>query len=127
MIALVLKWVVVALAGMNFGFMLFDGMRALMNGDYIRPKSGKYAGQLGPWSKLVQKLGIDPESILMKAIFVFWGITGLIITLLFMIGFSWSWEVMMIATIMSLWYLLAGTATSIIQIILLIIIRMISG
>jgi len=46
--------------------MAFDGTRALIVGDYIRPQTGEYAGQLGPWAKLVRKIGIAPESTFMK-------------------------------------------------------------
>lgn len=118
---LFLKWIVIALAAMNFGFMFVDGMRALIKGDYIRPKSGKYAGQLGPWSHLVQRINIDPESTLMKTIFVFWGLAGLSLTSFFALDFAWSWEAMLIVNIATLWYLIPGTALGLVSIALLLI------
>ncbi len=33
--------------------MVVDGSRALVKGEYITPKSGSFAGNLGPWAKLV--------------------------------------------------------------------------
>ena len=49
-----------------------------MVGDYVRPQSGEYAGQLGPWTKVVEAAGIEPESPVMKGIFVTQGVLGLL-------------------------------------------------
>lgn len=123
MAAIALKWIIIAAAVVNFGFMVFDGTRGLTKGDYMRPKKGQYAGQLGPWSKVVKTLGLDPESTLMKMIFVGWGIIGLMVTFCFAIDLGWAWKGMLFVNIGSLWYLMPGTVLSISQIILLIIIR----
>ena len=117
----IIKWVVVLLAVMNFGFMAFDGGRALIKGDYIRPQSGKYAGQLGPWSKIVSRIGINPESTTMKTIFLFWGLTGLVITVCFILNKPGSSNALLGINILSVWYLVPGTVSSVLQIILLII------
>ncbi len=119
----ILKWIIILSATINFGFMTFDGARGLIVGDYIRPKTGEYAGQLGPWSKLVKFVGIDPESTLMNLIFVCLGITGLLTTICFSIGYGMSWKAMFIISICSVWYLVPGTMLSILQIVLLIIIH----
>lgn len=121
MAAIIIKWVVVFLAVMNFGFMAFDGGRALVKGDYIRPQSGKYAGQLGPWTKLVLKIGIEPESTAMKMIFLIWGLAGLAITAFFILNVKWAADGLMIINFLSLWYLVPGTISSGLQIILLIV------
>jgi hypothetical protein len=121
MAATIIKWVVVVLAVMNFGYMAFDGGRALVKGDYIRPGSGAYAGQLGPWSKLVEKVGINPESTTMKIIFLTWGLTGLILTVCFILKIPWSTNALIAINIMSLWYLVPGSISSSLQIILLVI------
>ncbi len=115
----ILKWAVVFLAVLNFGFMTYDGSRASIKGDFIRPGSGEYAGQLGPWSTLAQRVGIDPESALMKTIFVCWGLLGLALTICYALGLGWAWKGLLILNILSLWYLWAGTASSILQIILI--------
>ena len=117
----IIKWVVVLLAVMNFGFMAFDGSRALIKGDYIRPQSGKYAGQLGPWSKIVSRIGINPESTTMKTIFLFWGLAGLVITVCFILNKPGSSNALLGINILSVWYLVPGTVSSVLQIILLII------
>lgn len=121
MAALIIKWVVIFLAVMNFGFMTFDGGRALIKGDYFRPRTGNYAGQLGPWSKLVSKTGIDPESTAMKIIFLSWGIIGLAITICFLLNIKWAVNGLILINILSLWYLIPGTISSGLQILLLII------
>lgn len=114
---------IVALSLLNSGYMAYDGFRALTKGDYVRPESGEYAGQLGPWSKLVQSVGIDPMSSLMKIIFVVFGLAGIFITICFVLDLSWAWKAMLIFNIACCWNLLFGTASSIIQIILLLVLR----
>ncbi|MGZ5243178.1 MAG: hypothetical protein ACXWDO_11805 [Bacteroidia bacterium] len=123
--SVVLKWIVVLLAILNFGYMTFDGSRALIKGDYIRPSSGEYAGQLGPWTKLAKAVHIDPESTLMKSIFLVYGICGLIVTFCFAMNYSWAWKAMLIMNILSLWNLIFGTASSLLQVILLVILKLI--
>ena len=109
------------MATLNFGFMVVDGGRALATGDYIRPKSGTHAGQLGPWAQAVEKVGINPESTPMKVIFVVWGLVGLYITLSFIQDKPWAWKAMLVVNIASLWYAMVGTFSSMIQIALLVI------
>jgi hypothetical protein len=120
-----IKTAIVLSAVLNFGFMTFDGARGLIAGDYIRPKSGQYAGQLGPWSKLVKSVGINPESSFMKALFLIWGIIGIIITICFVMNFSWAWQGMLLLNVSSLWYLFIGTGLSALQIVLLVVLRLI--
>lgn len=123
MAAVIIKWIVVFLAVLNFGYMVFDGSRALIKGDYIRPQSGTYAGQLGPWSKLVSKIGINPDSTTMKIIFLVWGLTGLFIAVCFILKLSWAANGLIVINVLSLWYLVPGTISSAIQIVLLLIKR----
>jgi len=117
-----LKWIIIVAATVNFGFMAFDGTRALTVGDYVRPQSGEHAGQLGPWSKVVKSIGINPESTLMKVLFVLWGLAGLTMTFCFAINLEWAWAGLLIVSISALWYLVPGTALNVLQIILLVII-----
>lgn len=114
-----MKWIIVFLALLNFGYMAFDGARALATGSYITPSSGEYKGKLGPWSRLVSAVGIEPEGRLMKTIFVIWGVVGIVIAILFLTDpFKYkTW--LLVANICSLWYAIPGTASSLIQIILL--------
>jgi hypothetical protein len=57
-----LKLAVIALALVLGIWMLVDGARALTVGDYVTPRSGEYAGRLGPWATLVSAMGLDPRS-----------------------------------------------------------------
>ena len=121
--AMSLKWLIVLLAFINAGYMAYDGTRALISGDYIRPKTGEYAGQLGPWTKVAEKIGIDPMSTLMKSIFVIFGVTGMFLAVCFALNVPWAWKAMLIFNICSAWNLYFGTASSVVQIILLLILR----
>jgi len=123
MAGIIIKWVVIVLAVLNFGYMTFDGSRALAKGDYIRPRSGEYAGQLGPWSKLVNKIGINPESTVMKVIFVVWGLIGLFITVCYALKMTWAPNALLVINVLSLWYLVPGTISSALQVVLLLIKR----
>lgn len=116
-----MKWIIIIMATLNFGFMVFDGSRALATGDYIRPKSGAHAGQLGPWAQVVEKVAINPESTTMKVIFVLWGFAGLYITLGFIQDKPWAWKAMLAVNIASLWYAVVGSMSSVLQIALLVI------
>lgn len=119
----ILNWIVIILAVLNAGYMTFDGTRAIVAGDYIRPKTGEYAGQLGPWAKIVQAVGIAPESNLMKYFFLFYGAAWLGALVCYILKIPWAWAAMLAFAFGSLWYLWIGTINSLLQIILLLIIR----
>lgn len=38
-----MRWLITILVLLNAGWMVFDGMRALLVGDYLTPKSGRTA------------------------------------------------------------------------------------
>ena len=116
-----MRWVIAILVFLNAGWMLFDGSRALIIGDYVTPKSGKHAGQLGPWSKVVQAVGIQPRSTIMKFIFVLYGIVCTIVTIAFLLKASWAWWGMLIMAVLGLWYLLFGTFINLLIIVLLLV------
>lgn len=114
-----LGWIVVALAFTVGGWFAFDGATALITGDYVTPKSGPHAGQLGPWSKVVQAVGIEPCSTLMKVIFLVYGVAWLVLIVCFILHMPWAWWAMLIAAVGALWYLPFGTLLGVIQVILL--------
>lgn len=114
-----LRRVVVALALIEGGWLAFDGGRALIVGDYVTPKSGQYAGQLGPWSQVVSAVGIEPRSTLMKSIHLVLGLTWLGIMIAFVLRLSRAWSGMVLCAVLGLWYLPFGTLLSVIQIVLL--------
>ena len=115
------KWIVILLIAINAGYMAFDGARALVVGDYITPGSGEYAGQLGPWAKVVEAAGVDPRSTGMKWGFVGYGVLALLACLAFALGLPGSWWGMLIMAALGLWYLPFGTVTGVIAIVLLLL------
>ena len=118
-----LRTIIIILALLQAGWMIFEGTRAFVVGDYVTASSGAYAGQLGPWSKIVRAAGIEPRSSFMKAIFVIYGLAWIFVIERFIQGLPWTWLAMFIAAIGTLWYLPLGTASSLIQIALLIILK----
>ncbi len=119
-----LRVLVLVMAIVEGGWLAFDGGRALIVGDYVTPSSGTYAGQLGPWSKLVSAVGIDPRSTLMKSIHLTLGLAWLVVIAGFALRLPWAWWGMLGCAVASLWYLPFGTLLSVIQITLLSLPRM---
>jgi hypothetical protein len=113
------RWVIVGLVIFTAGWMLFDGTRALIAGDYVTPQTGEYAGQLGPWAALVGTVGIEPRSTLMKSIFVVYGAIGMVIALLFARGVTWARTALITACALGLWYVPFGTLANVVSLILL--------
>jgi len=118
-----MRWIIAILVFLNAGWMLFDGSRALIVGDYVTPQSGQYSGKLGPWSKVVQAVGIQPRSTAMKFIFVLYGIAFIIVTIAFLLKASWARLGMLIMATSGLWYLPFGTLINILVIVLLLVMK----
>lgn len=116
-----MRFLIIFLVILSAGWMLFDGSRALIVGDYVTPKSAKYAGQLGPWAKIMEAVGISPRSTLMKLIFVLYGLAYLTIMTAFLLNVSWAWWGMIIMAVLGLWYLPFGTLINILIIVLLLL------
>ena len=116
-----LGWIVVALAVTEAGWLAFDGGHALVTGDYVTPTTGQHAGQLGPWSKLVSAVGMDPRSTAMKSIHLVLGLLWVAMIVCFVVRLPWTWTGMLLCAIAGLWYLPFGTLLSVIQIILLLL------
>lgn len=114
-----LGWLILLLAFVEGGWLAFDGGHALVTGNYVTPQSGRFAGQLGPWSKLVGAVGIEPRSTLMKGIHVLVGGVWLVVIVCFALRLPWAWTGMLICAVGGLWYLPFGTLLSIVQIVLL--------
>lgn len=114
-------WVIGGLVLLNGGWMVFDGGRALVGGDYVTPQSGEYAGQLGPWARGVSAVGIEPRSSLMKTIFVVYGLGFLVATGAFLEGISSAWWAILILAGLGLWYDPFGTLINVLVIIVLLL------
>ncbi len=104
------RWIAVGVVVVVGGFMFFDGVRALTVGDYLTPSRGKYAGRLGPWSRLIEAVGIEPRSRVMKLGFVLIGTAHLVGagTLAVSVSPVSEWLVL-VAALLGIWYLPFGT------------------
>ncbi|MDQ3957493.1 MAG: hypothetical protein M3273_04135, partial [Actinomycetota bacterium] len=94
---------------------------ALVAGDYFTPASGAHAGELGPWARVVESVGIDPRSPVMKTFFVIYGMLWIAAIVAFALGQRWSWFAMLALALGSVWYLTVGTIVSAIVVILLFV------
>lgn len=106
-----MRWVVAVLIALVGSWMTFDGTRAVIVGDYITPSRGEYAGKLGPWSHLVERIGIPARSTAMKMTFIVLGLVHLAAAVLLVLSASEAprW-LALVASLMGLWYLPFGTA-----------------
>jgi hypothetical protein len=116
----VVKWIVLALALFQGGWLTFDGGRALIVGDYVTPASGPRAGQLGAWSRVVSAVGFEPRSAFTKCVHLFLGIAWLMASVDLVVRPASGWWVAFGCGIATLWYLPIGTVVSIIVMLLLL-------
>src|SRR5438270_889496 len=98
-----LRLAALAIAVLIGGWLMFDGSRALIVGDYITPRSGASAGQLGPWSHVVL------------------GLLWLGAAVCFQRSPSSGWVALLITSICTLWYLPIGTVLSVAELALLLL------
>lgn len=92
------------------GWMIYDCVRALYVGDYFTPSSGRYAGQLGPWAGLVQRIGLEPRSTAMKIIFILFGIAWVAVAAGLLFATPGVPQIAIVLAIASLWYVPIGSA-----------------
>lgn len=109
-----LQWIVLTLSLIQGGWLTFDGGRALIVGDYLTPSSGPGAGELGPWSRIISALGLDPRSPLVKGLHLVLGIAWIIALVLFAVRPAIGWYAVFICSVATLWYLPIGTVLSIV-------------
>ena len=113
------KLLITLLVLLTSGWMLFDGSRALIVGDFVTQETGEYAGQLGPWANLIQGFGIEPRATGMKLVFVLYGLLALGTLYCYWAGFSWSGSALMLVCFLGLWYLPFGTIANLIALFLM--------
>ena len=106
---------VVLIAVVIGGWLTFDGARALLRGDYVTAR----AGELGPWSRVVSTIGIDPRSAGMKWTHVILGIVWLASAAGFLVGVPYGRVALVGCSFLTLWYLPLGTLLSFVEIVLL--------
>jgi hypothetical protein len=97
------------------GWLSFDGVRAFTKGDYVTTR----AGELGPWSRIVSALGVNPRGTAMKSIHVALGLMWLASAVLFFARVSAARSALIGCSVLTLWYLPLGTILSVAELILL--------
>ena len=113
-------WFLVTLVITNAGWMTYDGIHAMVTGDYVTPDSGRFTGQLGPRAPLVRSAGIPPRSLLMKWIFVLYGGLFVAAASCYFAGLVWAPIAVIVMALLGLWYVPFGTLINIIVIALVI-------
>lgn len=110
-----MKIVVTILALLNGGYMLADGIFVLLRGKYIGPDKP------GPWANIFYRINVDVFKL--GPLFVVFGIAWL----LFIVGLwnsqSWTYPLGITISILTLWYLPAGTILSIAVLLILLLYR----
>ncbi len=108
------KYIIVIVALLIGCWLLLDGARALIAGSYTTPSSGAYAGQLGPWSKIIICVGLNPAGLAVKLVHIVLGSCWLAFGLLVFRGASFAWWPLFLTALLSLWYLPFGTIAGVV-------------
>lgn len=106
---------VILIALLIGGWLAFDGSRALVRGDYVTGRDGK----LGPWSRVVSSVGINPRSTGMKWAHVILGAMWVGAAVSFLAGIYVGCVALLGCSVLTLWYLPIGTVLSMVEIALL--------
>ena len=101
------------------GWLIFDGATALITGDYLTPRHGPHAGQLGPWASAVQVIGINPRSTIVKWIHLGLGLYWLVMAGSHFCRVPWARAGTLLCAVLSLWYLPVGTVVGLLTWLLL--------
>ena len=109
------RWPVIGLAAMSGSWMLADGARAITTGDYVR-----IDGELGPWVGLLEGAGLDAQGTPVKIGFVVYGCAQLVAAVGYGTRRRWGRPAVTAAAAGSLWYLVLGTASGLVQLALLL-------
>ena len=94
------------------GFMVADGARNLLTGTYFG------GGALGPWSRLVTAVGLDPAHF--GAAFLLLGLAWFAVLAGLLAGARWAWRGGLTVGVLTLWYLPVGTVLAVVWIALLV-------
>ena len=116
------RWLGALLCAVQGGYMVFDGVRAFVVGNYLTPSSGTHAGELGPWARIVRKVGIPPESAAMKTAFVLLGAGYLVAAVAWALGAGWAPWLGAVLAVGTLWYLVPGTVISVLVLLLVLVV-----
>jgi hypothetical protein len=117
---IILKFFSIIVALLIGGWLVFDGSRALITGDYLTPRAGPRAGQLGPWARLVSAAGLNPRSRIIKAAHVLLGVGWLAALVCFSIRPSIGWWTCWLQRRAHFGYLPIGTLLSLVELAILL-------
>jgi len=104
------KIILIIIAVINGGWMLFNGLHLLNYGNYYGPP--------GLWADLIASVGIDPMNV--GELFVLFGSCWLAGAIGLMFNRRWTLELFLGISIATLWYLPFGTILSIAFLIILL-------
>lgn len=107
-----MKIILTLLGLLNGGFMLLDGIYVMANGTYIGPEKP------GPWALLFEKFGVDVFRL--GPLFVVFGLLWLTWLYGLWTGQHWAFAYGIAVSLLTLWYLPAGTVISVAVIALLL-------
>ena len=118
-----MKPMLLAIALLLGGWLLFDGSHALMTGDYVTPHSGPSAGHLGLWSQAVSAAGFAPRGTFIKLVHVALGLGWLGALVAFPFRPLFGRRALLAISLATLWYLPVGTALALAELGLLFLLR----
>lgn len=107
-----MKILVTLLALLNGSYMLLDGLFVLLKGKYIGPDKP------GPWANLFYKLNIDVFKL--GPLFIIFGLFWLTWLYALWTRQNWAYVFGLAISILTLWYLPAGTVFSAIILVILL-------
>ncbi|MDH4224554.1 MAG: hypothetical protein OEW12_02780 [Deltaproteobacteria bacterium] len=93
------------------GWMIFDGLHVLRHGKYYG------SGRLGLWAALMTRLGVDPLGL--GRVFVGLGAAWLVVTLLVVVGPTWSRVAALALGLATLWFVPWGAVGALLFLVLL--------
>jgi hypothetical protein len=96
----------------------FDGTGALRTDDYTAPRGGRYRGQLGAWTAVVIRSGIDPRSTAMKILFVVAGFAWLSVAAGLAFVTAGILQIAIALAIATLWYVPIESAIALLVLVL---------
>src|ERR1043166_2050848 len=100
-----LRILLLAVALLIGSWLLFDGSRALLVGDYVTRRTVPRAGELGPWSHVVSAIGLHPRGTFVKSAHIALGVCWLASLLCFVLRPPLGWWALLISSVGTLWYL----------------------
>ncbi len=114
----IIRFVVIGLALMLGAWLLLDGFRAVLVGDYTTVTVSGRPGQLGPWAGLLESLGVDPRSTAVKLLHLVLGIGWLAAAGLLIARHPAGPTRARWLAVLSLWYLPFGTIIGVMVLLL---------